>query len=160
MNPTDLGYLVQFAFLIGALLFAMGLHLMNSPASARNGNRLSAIGMTIAVISELVFVANSSPGIGNWAIIVGGLAVGGAAGLRLARTVAMTAMPQLVSLFNAMGGGAAALLAIDDFVRLSGQRTPGRRAGEPGRLADLLHRRRCRRRLGDFHRLADRDRPS
>jgi NAD(P) transhydrogenase subunit beta len=124
MNPTDLGYLVQFAFLIGALLFAMGLHLMNSPASARNGNRLSAIGMTIAVISELVFVANSSPGIGNWAIIIGGLVVGGAAGLRLARTVAMTAMPQLVSLFNAMGGGAAALLAIDDFVRLSGQRTP------------------------------------
>ncbi len=124
MNPIDLGYLVQFAFLVGASLFAMGLHLMNSPASARNGNRLSAIGMTIAVISELVFVANSSPGIGNWAIIVGGLVVGGAAGLRLARTVAMTAMPQLVSLFNAMGGGAAAVLAIDDFVRLGSQRTP------------------------------------
>ena len=124
MNPTDLGYLVQFAFLIGAALFAIGLHLMNSPASARNGNRLSAIGMTIAVISELIFVSNSSPGIGNWAIIIGGLAIGGAAGLRLARTVAMTAMPQLVSLFNAMGGGAAALLAIDDFIRLSGQRTP------------------------------------
>jgi NAD(P) transhydrogenase subunit beta len=123
VNHTDLGYLVQFAFLIGASLFAMGLHLMNSPASARNGNRLSAIGMTIAVISELIFVSNSSPGIGNWAIIIGGLAVGGAAGLRLARTVAMTAMPQLVSLFNAMGGGAATLLAIDDFIRLSGQRT-------------------------------------
>jgi len=124
MNTTDLGNLVQFAFLIGASLFAMGLHLMNSPASARNGNRLSAIGMCIAVISELVFVANSSPGIGNWLIIIGGLLVGGAAGLRLARTVAMTAMPQLVSLCNAMGGGAAALLAIDDFIRLSGQRTP------------------------------------
>ena len=124
MNTTDLGYLVQVAFLLGASLFAIGLHQMNSPASARNGNRLSAIGMTIAVIAELTFVANSSPGIGNWLIIVGGLVVGGAAGLRLARTVAMTAMPQLVSLFNAMGGGAAALLAIDDFIRLGGQRTP------------------------------------
>ena len=124
MNTTDLGYLVQFAFLIGAALFVMGLHQMNSPASARNGNRLSAIGMTIAVSSELVFVANSGPGIGNWLIIFGGLAIGGLTGLRMARTVAMTAMPQLVSLFNAVGGGAAALLAIDDFVRLSGQRTP------------------------------------
>ena len=135
MNTTDLGYLVQFAFLIGAALFAMGLHQMNSPASARNGNRLSAIGMTIAVVSELVFVANSGPGIGNWLIIVGGLAIGGLAGLRMARTVAMTAMPQLVSLFNAVGGGAAALLAIDDFVRLSGQRTPeGALAGLDGWL--------------------------
>ncbi|MGD0019190.1 MAG: NAD(P)(+) transhydrogenase (Re/Si-specific) subunit beta [Candidatus Limnocylindrales bacterium] len=124
MTTTDLAYLVQFAFLIGASLFVVGLHLMNSPASARNGNRLSAIGMSIAVISELVFVANSGPGIGNWLIIVAGLVVGGAVGLQLARTVAMTAMPQLVSLFNAVGGGAAGLLAIDEFVRLSGQRTP------------------------------------
>ena len=124
MNPTDLGYLVQLAFLIGAALFVIGLHLMNSPASARNGNRISATGMVIAVAAELGFVANSSPGIGNWLIIFGGLAIGGLFGLWLARSVAMTAMPQLVSLFNAVGGGAAALLAIDDFVRLSSQRTP------------------------------------
>jgi H+-translocating NAD(P) transhydrogenase subunit beta len=124
MTTTDLGYLVQTVFLLGAALFVIGLHLMNSPASARNGNRISAAGMSLAVVAELVFVANAGPGIGNWAIIVGGLLVGGVAGLRLARTVAMTAMPQLVSLFNAMGGGAAALLAIDDFIRLSSQRTP------------------------------------
>jgi NAD(P) transhydrogenase subunit beta len=131
MNNTDLGYLVQLAFLIGAAFFALGLHLMNSPASARSGNRLSAIGMCIAVVAELGFVANAGPGIGNWLIIFGGLAVGGAAGLRMARTVGMTAMPQLVSLFNAVGGGAAGLLAIDDFVRLSGLRTP------EGALANL-----------------------
>ena len=75
MTTTDLGYLVQFAFLIGASLFAIGLHQMNSPATARNGNRLSALGMTIAVVAELGFVANSSPGIGNWLIILGGCAV-------------------------------------------------------------------------------------
>ena len=123
MNTTDLESLRNLAFLIGASLFAIGLHLMNSPASARNGNRISAIGMIIAVASELGFVANGGPGTGNWLIIFGGLVVGGAAGLWLARTVAMTAMPQLVSLFNAMGGGAAALLAIEEFVRQSGERT-------------------------------------
>jgi NAD(P) transhydrogenase subunit beta len=131
----DLGYLVHFAFLVGASLFALGLHLMNSPATARNGNRLSATGMTIAVTSELIYVANQEPGVGNWAIIFGGLLIGGAAGLRMARTVAMTSMPQLVSLFNAVGGGAAALLAINDFIQLSGQRTPeGALAGLDGWL--------------------------
>ncbi|MGD0861290.1 MAG: NAD(P)(+) transhydrogenase (Re/Si-specific) subunit beta [Candidatus Limnocylindrales bacterium] len=124
MTTTDLGYLVEFAFLVGAAFFALGLHLMNSPATARRGNRLSATGMVIAVVSELIYVANQGIGPGNWLIIGGGLAIGGAAGLRMARTVAMTSMPQLVSLFNAVGGGAAALLAIDDFTRLSSQRTP------------------------------------
>jgi H+-translocating NAD(P) transhydrogenase subunit beta len=124
MTSTDLGYLVQLAFLVGATCFALGLHLMNSPATARSGNRLSATGMTIAVVSELLYVANQGPGIGNWLIIFGGLLIGGAAGLRMARTVAMTSMPQLVSLFNAVGGGAAAVLAIDDFIRLSSLRTP------------------------------------
>ena len=56
-----------------------------------------------------------------WAIILVGFAIGGGAGLYAARTVKMTAMPQLVSLFNAVGGGAAALVAIDDFVRLTGE---------------------------------------
>ncbi len=124
MNATDLEYLVRLAFLAGAALFAVGLHLMNSPATARNGNRLSAAGMITAVSAELVWVANGSPGLANWAIVLGGLAVGGLAGLRLARTVAMTSMPQLVSLFNAVGGGAAALLAVDDFIRHAGERTP------------------------------------
>ncbi len=122
MTTQDLGYLVQLAFVIGASLFAIGLHLMNSPATARNGNRLSATGMIIAVVAEVIFVADNGPGVVNWLIIVAGLLIGGAVGLRMARTVAMTSMPQLVSLFNAMGGGAAALLAIDDFIRLSSER--------------------------------------
>jgi NAD(P) transhydrogenase subunit beta len=124
MSTTDLGYLVQLTFLAGAALFVVGLHRMNSPATARNGNRLSSVGMVIAVCAELVWVANGYPGIFNWLIIVLGLGIGGFIGLRLARTVAMTAMPQLVSLFNAVGGGAAALLAIDDFVRHAAERTP------------------------------------
>ncbi|HEY5487897.1 MAG TPA: NAD(P)(+) transhydrogenase (Re/Si-specific) subunit beta [Candidatus Limnocylindrales bacterium] len=121
MDVSNLQHLVQVAFLVGAAFFVLGLHLMNSPITARSGNRLSSIGMVIAVVAELIYVSQLRPGPGNWAIIVLGLAAGGAAGLWMARTVAMTSMPQLVSLFNAVGGGAAAILAIDDFLRLSSQ---------------------------------------
>ncbi len=130
MNATDVGYLVQLSFIVGAALFVVGLHLMNSPATARTGNRLSAAGMIIAVVAEVVFVAQGSVGLWNWAIIIAGLALGGGLGLRMARTVAMTSMPQLVSLFNAVGGGAAALLALSDFLALDGHRVLA--GGAPG----------------------------
>jgi NAD(P) transhydrogenase subunit beta len=122
MNASNIGHLVQLSFIAGAALFVIGLHLMNSPATARTGNRLSATGMIIAIVAEVVFVTQGGMGIGNWAILIGGLAVGGGLGLRMARTVAMTSMPQLVSLFNAVGGAAAALLALNDFIALDGHR--------------------------------------
>jgi H+-translocating NAD(P) transhydrogenase subunit beta len=130
MNATNIGYLVQLAFIVGAALFVVGLHLMNSPATARTGNRVSATGMIIAVVAEVLLVAQKGVGPVNWLIIVGGLAVGGGFGLRMARTIAMTSMPQLVSLFNAVGGGAAALLALNDFIGLNGQRVLA--TGAPG----------------------------
>jgi H+-translocating NAD(P) transhydrogenase subunit beta len=130
MNSTDLGYLVQLAFIAGAALFVVGLHLMNSPATARFGNRLSAAGMIVAVVAEVVLVTQGHAGIGNWLIILVGFLVGGGIGLRLARTVPMTSMPQLVSAFNAVGGGAAALLALNDFIALDGQRVLA--GGAPG----------------------------
>jgi NAD(P) transhydrogenase subunit beta len=112
--------IVYLAWLAGAACFVLGLHRMNSPATARDGNRLSAAGMTIAVVATLVYLATREGGLGMvaLAIIVVGFVIGGGAGLYTARTVKMTAMPQLVSLFNAVGGGAAALVAIDDFIRL------------------------------------------
>ncbi|HSS36368.1 MAG TPA: NAD(P)(+) transhydrogenase (Re/Si-specific) subunit beta, partial [Patescibacteria group bacterium] len=112
---------VYLAWLAGAACFVLGLHQMNSPATARNGNRLSASGMTVAVLATLVWLVVRPGGLSvtAWAIILVGFAIGGGAGLYLARGVKMTAMPQLVSLFNAVGGGAAALVAIDDFIRLS-----------------------------------------
>jgi H+-translocating NAD(P) transhydrogenase subunit beta len=131
MSSTDLGYLVHLAFLLGAALFVLGLHRMNSPVTARNGNRLSAIGMVIAVTAELISVSQTDNlGPGNWAIIVVGLAFGAGTGLVLARRVAMTSMPQLVSLFNAVGGGAATLLALSDFIDKNGQRVLAN--GAPG----------------------------
>lgn len=112
---------VFLAWLLGASLFVVGLHFMNSPATARRGNQISATGMIIAVVATLVHLASQgtlSPT--ALAIILVGGAIGGGAGLWLARSVAMTAMPQLVSLFNAVGGGAAALVAIDDYLRVLG----------------------------------------
>lgn len=113
--------LVYLAWLAGAACFVLGLHRMNSPATGRSGNQLSAAGMTIAVVATLIYLATREQGLSAtaWAIIVVGFAIGGGAGLYTARGVKMTAMPQLVSLFNAVGGGAAALVAIEDFIRLS-----------------------------------------
>jgi NAD(P) transhydrogenase subunit beta len=130
MNASNIGHLVQLSFIAGAALFVIGLHLMNSPATARTGNRISATGMVIAIVAELVFVIQGGLGLGNWVLLIGGLAVGGGLGLRMARTVAMTSMPQLVSLFNAVGGAAAALLALNDFIALDGHRVLA--GGVPG----------------------------
>jgi len=122
--------LVRLAWLAGASCFVLGLMRMNSPATARNGNLLSAGGMAVAIAATaIVLLARPSEndsgfnGAG-WAIILVGIALGGGAGLYTARTVKMTAMPQLVSLFNAVGGGAAALIAIDDYLGLSAAPDP------------------------------------
>ncbi|HEY7523955.1 MAG TPA: NAD(P)(+) transhydrogenase (Re/Si-specific) subunit beta [Candidatus Limnocylindrales bacterium] len=115
-----LDVLIRLAWLTGAVGFVIGLIRMNSPATARNGNLLSAAGMAIAVAATGVLVLRAGAAATAWIIIAVGIAAGGGLGLYTARTVKMTAMPQLVSLFNAVGGGAAALIAIDDYVRLAG----------------------------------------
>ncbi len=121
MSQEWIHTIVYFAWLVGAAAFVLGLHQMNSPATARGGNRLSATGMAIAVLATLVGLATGPGGLSTtaWIIIIVGFAIGGGAGFWQARTVKMTAMPQLVSLFNAVGGGAAALVAIDDYIRLT-----------------------------------------
>jgi NAD(P) transhydrogenase subunit beta len=122
MSQAWIYTIVYFAWLIGAACFVLGLHLMNSPATGRNGNRLSASGMALAVGATFIDLSVRPEGLSTIAlvIIVVGFLLGGGAGLYTARTVKMTAMPQLVSLFNAVGGGAAALVAIDDFIKLAG----------------------------------------
>jgi NAD(P) transhydrogenase subunit beta len=80
VTSTDIGHLGQLAFIIGAACFVVGLHLMNSPATARSGNRLSALGMVIAVLAELVLVADAGVQPLNWAVILVGFVVGGGGG--------------------------------------------------------------------------------
>jgi NAD(P) transhydrogenase subunit beta len=132
MDFETISILVRLAWLAGASAFVLGLMRMNSPATARNGNLLSAGGMAIAVVATAIFLlarpagAEGAAGFNGtgWAIIVVGILIGGGGGLYTARTVKMTAMPQLVSLFNAAGGGAAALIAIDDYLGLTSAPTP------------------------------------
>jgi len=110
--------LIQLAWLAGAAAFVIGLMRMNSPATARNGNLVSAGGMALAVGATGVLLLRDGASATAWIIIAIGIAAGGGLGLYLARSVAMTAMPQLVSLFNAVGGGAAALIGINEYIRL------------------------------------------
>ncbi|HYK32793.1 MAG TPA: NAD(P)(+) transhydrogenase (Re/Si-specific) subunit beta, partial [Streptosporangiaceae bacterium] len=107
---------IQLIYLAAASCFVLGLHLMNNPATARRGNQVSVAGMVAAIVATIVLVIHlgmiTATG---WAVIVAGILIGGGLGLYTARTVKMTAMPQLVSVFNAVGGGAAALVAIRDY---------------------------------------------
>jgi proton-translocating NAD(P)+ transhydrogenase subunit beta len=130
MDFETIAILVRLAWLVGASAFVLGLMRMNSPATARNGNLLSAGGMVVAIVATAIYLLARQLLVGEeafngfgWAIIVIGIVIGGGAGLYSARTVKMTAMPQLVSLFNAVGGGAAALIAIDDYLRLNALNT-------------------------------------
>jgi NAD(P) transhydrogenase subunit beta len=129
VDPAILDPLVRLAWLLGAVAFVLGLIRMNSPATARNGNLLSAGGMAVAIVATALFLLlepqpSSGLNITGWLIIIVGIALGGGLGLYTARTVKMTAMPQLVPLFNAVGGGAAALIAIDDYLRLTAAPAP------------------------------------
>jgi len=98
--------LLRLAEIAAIVLFILGLHFLSSPATARFGNRLAAAGMLIAIIAALA----PSHGYGWWAILVG-VVIGTAVGLYSALKVKMTAMPQMVALFNGAGGGAAAAVS-------------------------------------------------
>ncbi len=119
---TALDTVVHLVYLAAATCFVVGLHLMNSPATARRGNAVAAGGMAAAVLVTVVLlVASGAVSATAWVVVLSGVGVGSAVGWYFARTVAMTAMPQLVSLFNAVGGGAAALVAAHEVLH----RSPG-----------------------------------
>jgi len=113
--------LIPIAYLIAAITFILGLKGLSSPTTAVQGNRIAATGMLIAVIATF-FAADVRGGV---PLILAGVAVGGIAGFVGARMVKMTAMPQMVALFNGAGGGAAALVSILEYARvLEGGRLP------------------------------------
>ncbi len=124
MDAQTIDPIVRLIWLAGAVAFVLGLIRMNSPATARNGNLLSSGGMTLTLGATAVWLLILPPtGSFNpvgWVIILAGVVIGGGYGLYSARTLPMTAMPQLVSLFNAVGGGAAALIAINEYLRVIG----------------------------------------
>ncbi|MHB9864214.1 NAD(P)(+) transhydrogenase (Re/Si-specific) subunit beta [Streptomyces sp. YIM S03343] len=130
---------IHYIFLAAAACFVIGLHLMNHPRTARRGNTLSAGAMAVAIAATVWLVAHE----GNisttgWLVLASGGLIGGALGLYMAREVKMTAMPQLVSLFNAVGGGAAALIAVNDLLQAEDPAVLGARVSLPGALDIII----------------------
>jgi NAD(P) transhydrogenase subunit beta len=97
-------------YIVAFSCFIIGLHFLNSPSTARRGNIVAAVGMAIAVVATLL-----QPEVGNFGLIVLGIGIGTAVGIPAARQVKMTAMPQMVALFNGVGGGAVALISWAEF---------------------------------------------
>jgi proton-translocating NAD(P)+ transhydrogenase subunit beta len=111
---------INLAYIVTIVCFILALRFLSSPAHARQGNWLGAFGMAVAIVATFF-----QPGLTNYASILVVMAVSAPIGAYAARSVRMTAMPQMVALFNGVGGGAAALVALGDFHES---------APDPGRL--------------------------
>src|ERR1035437_7240335 len=99
-----------FCYLLTSITFIFGIKQLGSPATARRGNQVAAVGMLLALVVTII-VKNPS----NWAIVAVAIVIGTVLGAGSAQSVRMTAMPQMVALFNGMGAGAAALIGAGDF---------------------------------------------
>ena len=118
LNVTNGDIILEFIYLVSALFFVVGLKLLSSPDSARRGNLWAAAGMLMAMIATMILHRDgygNSIKAGNLVIILAAIAVGGVVGALIARRIKMTAMPQLVSFFNATGGAASALVALIEY---------------------------------------------
>ncbi len=118
INITNGDIILEFFYLLAALFFVVGLKLLSNPETARRGNLWAAAGMVMAMVATMVLhrgaSGNTIPG-ANLVIILVAIALGGVIGAVIARRIKMTAMPQLVSFFNASGGAASALVALIEF---------------------------------------------
>jgi NAD(P) transhydrogenase subunit beta len=101
---------IDVCYLVASVLFILGIRGLSHPRTARQGNVLAAIGMLIAVVATLL-----DPEIESFGLIIFGIAVGTVIGAVSARAVKMTAMPQMVALFNGVGGGAVAMVALSEY---------------------------------------------
>lgn len=120
LSQVDAGIpILEITYIIASILFILGLKMLSHPLSARRGNILAAVGMVMAIIATILFHRKDGQPIGNIGLIIAAIAIGTAIGWFIARKVKMTAMPQLVSFFNGMGGAAAALISIMEFPQVS-----------------------------------------
>ncbi|MDI6760084.1 MAG: NAD(P)(+) transhydrogenase (Re/Si-specific) subunit beta, partial [Candidatus Brocadiaceae bacterium] len=108
--------ITNLAYLVSALLFILGLKGLSSPRTARRGNLLATLGMLIAVVVTLF-----DRQILDFTYIIAGIVIGGSIGAISAWQVPMTAMPQMVAVLNGSGGGASAMVAVAEFLRMTSQ---------------------------------------
>src|SRR6266481_1128770 len=120
-------------YLLVAVLFIVGLQFLSTTRLARRGNWIAAVGMVLAV-GWTVFVLRNSFTLVGIVICVGGVVIGSVVGILGARTVKMTEIPQMVAIFNGVGGGAAALVAVSDLLNQTGQ-SAGFQTGIPNVFA-------------------------
>jgi NAD(P) transhydrogenase subunit beta len=109
---------LTLSYLIASLTFIIGLKMLSNPATARRGNLVAAVGMSLAILATIFLYKDGDHGLSNYGWIFGGLLIGTIVGTMAAKKVKMTAMPQMVSLFNGMGGACAALISIVEFDHL------------------------------------------
>ncbi|MEZ5044906.1 MAG: NAD(P)(+) transhydrogenase (Re/Si-specific) subunit beta [Saprospiraceae bacterium] len=110
-------FFINLAYLLGAVGFVWGLRLLSSPDTARLGNTYAGIGMGLSIIAALLAPMEGASN--NYAWIIGGIIVGGIAGSISAKRIQMTAMPQMVSVFNGLGGACAVVLAMVELYNMS-----------------------------------------
>ncbi|RYD81490.1 MAG: NAD(P)(+) transhydrogenase (Re/Si-specific) subunit beta [Sphingobacteriales bacterium] len=118
--------ILTLCYLIASVTFIVGLKMLSGPATARKGNLVAAAGMAIAIFGTIFLYEEDGVKLGNYAWIFGGLVIGTVVGTLAAKKVKMTAMPEMVSLFNGMGGACAMLISIVEFNHLihSGPEAP------------------------------------
>jgi len=107
--------MLSIIYLIGSVTFIIGLKMLSHPATARKGNLVAAGGMTLAILGTIFLYRHNGERLHNYGWIFAGLLIGGIIGVLAARKVKMTAMPEMVSLFNGMGGACAALISVVEF---------------------------------------------
>jgi NAD(P) transhydrogenase subunit beta len=112
--------LLTFIYLVGSVTFIIGLKMLSHPETARKGNLVAAAGMTLAIFGTIFLYEEGGERLHNYGWIFGGLVIGSIVGVLAAKKVKMTAMPEMVSLFNGMGGACAALISINEFGHLPG----------------------------------------
>ena len=115
-------HILEIIYLIASVTFILGLKMLGAPASARKGNLIAAFGMVLAIFATIFLYTDANGNhLKNLPLIFGGLLVGTVVGWIAAKRVQMTAMPEMVSLFNGMGGACAMLISVIEFQHLSSQ---------------------------------------
>ena len=107
--------ILSICYLIASVTFILGLKMLSNPATARRGNLIAAGGMIIAILGTIFLYDNDGKKLGNYPWIFSAIIIGIVIGTLAAKKVKMTAMPELVSFFNGMGGACAALISIVEF---------------------------------------------
>src|ERR1700692_224384 len=108
-SPPTIQTVTQLSYLVAAALFILGLKRMSSPVTAVSGVRWAGAGMVLATLVTFLAFTGASPL--NVALVIGAIAIGGTVAWISGKRVAMTDMPQMIALYNGMGGGAAAAIA-------------------------------------------------